>query len=116
MLGPLRELDPDAYAEYAATFLDPAAVHAGCEDYRASATIDFEHDRADRERGTRVACPTQLVWGKESVVGRLFDVPSVWEPYVSGPVDARPLDGGHFLPDELADEVADVLLGLRPRG
>ncbi len=93
MLGPFRELDPDASAEYAATLLDPSTVHAACEDRRASATIDLEHGRADRERGTRVACPTQLVWGKESVVGRLLDVPSVLEPMCLVPLLLAPSTG-----------------------
>ena len=33
--------------------LDPAAIHASCEDYRAAGTIDLEHDRADRAAGQR---------------------------------------------------------------
>ena len=33
--------------EYVRCFSDPAAIEASCEDYRAAATIDLEHDDAD---------------------------------------------------------------------
>jgi haloacetate dehalogenase len=43
---------------------DPACVHAMCEDYRAAATIDLEHDRADRDAGKKIACPLRVLWSK----------------------------------------------------
>lgn len=46
----------DLRAEYVAQFRDPDRVHAICEEYPAAATLDYEHDEADR--GTRrIACP-----------------------------------------------------------
>jgi len=35
-----------AMAEYIRCFSDPATIHATCEEYRAGASIDLEHDRA----------------------------------------------------------------------
>jgi haloacetate dehalogenase len=49
--------DEAAFAEYLRCFEDPATIHASCEDYRAAATIDLDHDRADRDAGRRVRCP-----------------------------------------------------------
>ena len=53
---------PEAYAEYERCFRDPKTVHASCEDYRAAATIDLEHDEADR--GRRIECPLLALWGE----------------------------------------------------
>ena len=43
----LSIFDPRALAEYERCFSEPATVHATCEDYRAAAGIDLEHDAAD---------------------------------------------------------------------
>jgi haloacetate dehalogenase len=53
---------PEALAEYERCFADPAVIHASCEDYRAAATIDLEHDEADLDR--RIACPLLVLWGE----------------------------------------------------
>ena len=60
----LAPFAPEALAAYRAALAQPGAVHAMCEDYRASATIDLEHDRADLERGNKVACPLRVLWGR----------------------------------------------------
>ncbi|MGH6622344.1 MAG: alpha/beta fold hydrolase, partial [Burkholderiaceae bacterium] len=62
-------LDPRALAEYERCFT-PEAIHAMCEDYRAAASIDLEHDRADA--ATRIACPLHVLWGERGVVQRYF--------------------------------------------
>lgn len=59
----LAPFAPQALDAYRAALAQPGAVHAMCEDYRASATIDLEHDRADLERGNKVACPLRVLWG-----------------------------------------------------
>jgi haloacetate dehalogenase len=51
--GPGTVFDPAALAEYRRCF-DATAIHASCEDYRASAGLDLEHDAADEGRGP---CP-----------------------------------------------------------
>src|SRR5262249_8889878 len=57
-MGPFT---PAALAEYLRCFRDPATIHASCEDYRASASIDLEHDEADLAR--KLACPLLTLWG-----------------------------------------------------
>ena len=69
-LGLLR---PARARRVRALLRDPATIHATCEDYRAAATIDLDHDAADVAAGRRVACPLLVLWGDKGVVHRLFD-------------------------------------------
>ncbi|MEE2976888.1 MAG: alpha/beta hydrolase, partial [Pseudomonadota bacterium] len=64
----LEPFAPEAMATYAAAMREPACVHAMCEDYRAAATIDLEHDRADRDAGKRVSVPLRVLWGEHGVI------------------------------------------------
>ncbi len=89
---------PEALAEYERCFADPAVIHASCEDYRAAATIDLEHDEADLER--RIACPLLVLWGERGLMHRRFDVLATWREKASGPVTGRPLPCGHYLAEE----------------
>jgi haloacetate dehalogenase len=88
---------PDALTEYLRCFRDPATIHASCEDYRAAAGIDLEHDRADL--GDRVSAPMLALWGARGFVSRLYDVLATWQERALS-VDGRALDCGHFLPEE----------------
>jgi haloacetate dehalogenase len=97
----------EALAEYRRCFRDPATIHASCEDYRAAAGIDLEHDRADR--GRRIECPLLALWGRRGVVGRLYDVVAVWRDYAHD-VRGRALDCGHFLAEEAPDETLAALI------
>jgi haloacetate dehalogenase len=99
--------DPAAVEAYKAAFRDPATLHAACEDYRAAATIDLEHDRADREK--RVACPLLVLWGAKGVVARTYDVLATWREKALD-VQGSALPGGHFLPEESPKETLDALL------
>lgn len=105
------EVFGEAFPEYLRAFRDPAVVHAMCEDYRAGASVDLDHDRKDRAEGRTVRCPTLVLWGERSVVGRLYDDQlGIWRQYAP---DARghALPAAHFLPEERPDEVAEALLG-----
>ena len=107
--GGLAHVEPAALAEYERSFT-PSAVHAMCEDYRAAATIDLEHDRASRAAGERISCDLLLLWGEHGVVERLFDPVALWQAQCTGRVVPRPLPCGHFLPEEQPDATADALL------
>ncbi len=98
---------PEVYAEYERCFRDPKTIHASCEDYRAAATIDLEHDEATRER--RVECPLLALWGERGVVERLYDVPEVWRGYATN-VRGRALTCGHYLAEEMPGETAQELI------
>jgi haloacetate dehalogenase len=99
--GKAAHFDPRALAEYERCFRDPATIHASCEDYRAAATIDLEHDAADGER--RVECPLLALWAAAGVVNRLFDPLADWRS-VAADVRGTALPGGHFLAEEAPEE------------
>lgn len=105
--GSEAQFDPDALQEYVRCFSDPAAIHASCEDYRAAATIDLQHDEQDR--GRKVQCPLLVLWGNQGFVHRTYDVLEVWRDYAQQ-VEGLALDCGHFLPEEAPEPVAGVLL------
>ncbi len=90
-----------ALAEYKRCFSDPATIHATCEDYRAAAGIDLEHDEADLER--KIACPLLVLWGAEGVIERTYDTLAVWRARAVK-VSGRALPCGHFLPEEAPEE------------
>ncbi|WP_432258961.1 alpha/beta fold hydrolase [Cupriavidus sp. TMH.W2] len=106
----LTPFAPDAMAAYTAAMRDPARVHAMCEDYRAAATIDLEHDRADREAGRRLALPLRVLWGEHGVVARCFEPLVLWQE-VAAEVSGRALPCGHYIPEEAAEALLEEMLG-----
>jgi haloacetate dehalogenase len=103
----LQHFDPRALAEYERCFAVPATVHATCEDYRAAASIDLEHDAADGE--ARVRCPMLVLWGEKGVVSRLFNPVEDWTR-VADDVRGRVLPCGHFLAEEAPDATLNEML------
>ena len=99
----LSHFDPRALAEYERCFRDPATIHASCEDYRAAASIDLEHDDADVAAGRKVQCPLLVLWGDKGVINRMFDPLRDWGA-VAADVRGRALPSGHFLAEEAAEE------------
>ena len=105
----LTPFSPEAYAEYARCLQDPRTIHGLCEDYRASASLDLDHDRADRAAGREVQCPLLVLWGARGVVGQVVDPLAEWR-LVAEDVRGRPLACGHYLPEEAPEAVlAEVL-------
>ncbi len=98
---------PEALREYKRCFDDPAMIHASCEDYRAAASIDLEHDRADADR--KVTCPLLALWGGRGVVGQTYDVLATWREKAED-VRGKALDCGHYLPEEQPEETLKALL------
>ena len=103
----MKPFAPEAWAEYERCFT-PEMIHASCEDYRAAASIDLEHDRADRDAGRRVRAPLLALWGTHGVVERCFKPMDEWRR-VADDVRGRALPGGHYLPEEVPDLVCDEL-------
>jgi haloacetate dehalogenase len=95
-------VDPAARAEYLRCFRDPATAHGACEDYRASVSIDMQHDEADMNR--KVECPLLVLWGAHAPMHRMYDVVATWRERASN-VSGKALPGGHFLPEELPDQI-----------
>lgn len=105
----LAPFEPDVLAEYQRCAADPATIHGFCEDYRASAGIDLEHDRVDRDAGQRLPMPVLALWGQHGVVNRCFNVLDEWRR-VAVDVQGEALDCGHYLAEEKPDDVTSRLL------
>lgn len=101
----LAAFAPLALAEYERCIAIPGTAQSICEDYRAGASIDLEHDRADRAAGHKLTQPLRVLWGEQGAVGRCFDVPALWR-------EAAHHFSGHALPcgHYMAEEASELLL------
>lgn len=95
----LEAFSAEALAEYERCIAIPGTAQAICADYRASAGIDLEHDRADVAAGRKLAQPLRVLWGEHGVVGRCFDVLSLWNERALQ-VTGRSLPCGHYIAEE----------------
>jgi haloacetate dehalogenase len=95
----LAPFDPRALAEYARCLALPGTARGICEDYRASAGIDLEHDRADRDAGRMLDTPLLVLWGRDGVVARCFDPLREWRR-LAAHVDGEALPCGHYISEE----------------
>jgi haloacetate dehalogenase len=88
---------------------DPQRAHAICEEYRAAASIDREHDAADRGRGHRIVCPTLILWSARGPLETWYSAEGgplgLWSRWCVD-VRGRAVAGGHFFPEELPEETA----------
>ena len=105
----LAMYEPQALAEYERHFAKAETIHAMCEDYRASASVDLEHDRASRAQGQKMACDLQVLWGERGVVQRLFNPLTLWQAQCAGKVTGHAMPAGHFIPEQLPQETAQSL-------
>ena len=105
----LSYIEAPALADYERCFCSPEALHAACEDYRASAGIDLTHDRDSRARGDKLTCDTLVLVGERGVVNRLFKPELLWQVQCSAQVTCRTMAAGHFIPEELPEATADAL-------
>jgi haloacetate dehalogenase len=108
MLRDPAVFEPEAFAEYLRCFRNPETIRATCDEYRAGASIDLVHDRADR--GRKVAMPLLVLWGERSSQGSGYDVLAVWREYAET-VSGHGIDSGHFLPEEAPEETYRALRG-----
>lgn len=110
----LTPFDPRAFAEYVRALSLPGAAHGLCEDYRAAASIDLEHDRADLAANKRLTMPLMVLWGAEGVVHRCFQPLTEWR-LVADTVQGTALPCGHYIPEEapevLLEKALPFLLG-----
>lgn len=99
----------EAFAQYLRCYKNPDTIHAVCEDYRANATIDREHDEADRG-AKKIECPLLVLWGRHDDMERIYGDPlAVWRDWADD-VRGRGLECGHYLAEELPEETAEELL------
>jgi len=98
--------EPEIFAEYLRCFSNPETIRATCDEYRAGATIDLVHDRADRDR--LLAMPLLMLWGRRSSQGSGYDVLGVWRRHATI-VSGQGIESGHFLAEEAPDETYRAL-------
>ena len=96
---------PEARADYLAALHQPGTITAICEDYRAAAGIDLEHDRASRAAGEKIRCPLLVLWGGKGKIGQWYQPLELWRAYAAGPVSGGPVESGHYLAEEAPDAV-----------
>ncbi len=87
---------------YLKSFQQKKRIHATCEDYRASATIDLEHDKKDRKKLLNI--PIQVLWGSNGVVGKQFNSLKIWRKYTKNKVYGAAIKSGHFIPEQNPQE------------
>ena len=83
---------------YLKSFKQKKRIHASCEDYRASATIDLEHDKKDKNKKLNI--PIQILWGKKGVIGKQFNSIKIWQKYSKKKVFGIGINSGHFIPEQ----------------
>lgn len=101
----LAPFAPEALAEYERCAAMAGTGRSICEDYRASASIDLVHDRADVQAGRRLSQPLRVLWGEHGAVGRCFDVLALWRERAMQ-VSGEALPCGHYLAEEMPQSVA----------
>jgi len=118
----LDAFDPRALVHYRAALSDPSRIHAACEDYRAGAHADVDHDAADRAAGKRIACPLLALWGGGGLAPAAHapaaadtapdanETPlDVWRRWALD-VRGMEIDSGHFLAEENPQATAKALM------
>ncbi|MDB5929711.1 MAG: alpha/beta hydrolase fold protein [Polaromonas sp.] len=95
----LAAFAPAALAEYERCIQIPGTATSICEDYRASATLDLAHDRADVAAGRRLEQPLRVLWGEHGAVGQCFDVLRLWRERALD-VSGISMPCGHYIAEE----------------
>ncbi|MEI5998964.1 alpha/beta hydrolase [Paraburkholderia bengalensis] len=105
----LAPFTADAYAAYLRCLSDPATAYGICEDYRASITIDLDHDRATLAAQQQIACDFLALWGAHGVIEQCFDPLAEWRAYAPQ-VQGEALPCGHYIPEEAPQWLLDRVL------
>jgi haloacetate dehalogenase len=105
----LKPFTPAAYAEYLRCLQQPDTAHGICEDYRASVSIDLEHDRESLAKGQKIACDFLALWGAEGVIEKCFDPIAEWKHF-SDNVSGHSLPCGHYIPEEAPELLIECAL------
>jgi haloacetate dehalogenase len=95
----LSAFTPAALAEYERCVQIPGTATSMCEDYRAAATVDLVHDRADVAAGRKLTQPLRVLWGDHGAVGKCFDVLALWRERATD-VSGASLPCGHYIAEE----------------
>jgi len=103
---------PEVRIRYIEALRDPSHVHAICEEYRAAATLDHEHDTADRRAGRRIVCPVLVLWDGQGSLNSWYTEEggplALWRAWAND-LRGMALDGGHFFPEQIPERTAQEL-------
>ncbi|KFY15289.1 hypothetical protein V492_02106 [Pseudogymnoascus sp. VKM F-4246] len=102
---------PECFAQYLSVLEQPEAVHAMCEDYRASATIDMEEARQDIEANRFIQTPLRVLWGGNGTIEKCFNAVADWSEVSTATVDGEKIDCGHYIPEEAPDILVENIKG-----
>ncbi|KAH8174490.1 alpha/beta hydrolase fold domain-containing protein [Sarocladium implicatum] len=110
--GGLSIFDKECFEYYVSVMEKPEAVHAMCNDYRASATLDLDEARADLREGRLLKCPLRVHWGAHGVIEKCFDAVKEWQAVSEEGthVEGWKLDSGHYVPEQLPDAVVSSIV------
>jgi haloacetate dehalogenase len=97
-----RATDP-VQKEYLRNNTNILTIHAMCEDYRASASIDLKNDEADIKAGKKIQCPLLALWAATGAMGKLYDVLGIWKDEGVN-VSGKGLPGSHSLQESAPKE------------
>jgi haloacetate dehalogenase len=93
---------PECWQEYVLAMSDPACLHAMCEDYRAAASIDLEHDRQSIAQKQLLEMPVRVLWGEFGQVNACFKPLEDWQK-LGTDVSGQTLQSGHYIPEEIPE-------------
>jgi haloacetate dehalogenase len=110
--SPSTSFPPEVRGAYVQALQRTGHAHAICEEYRAAATIDRVHDRADLDAGQRISCPVLALWSAAGPLGAWYAREggplALWRAW-SHDVQGQPVEGGHFFPEEHPEATATAL-------
>ncbi|WYZ43750.1 hypothetical protein EsH8_VII_000186 [Colletotrichum jinshuiense] len=103
--------DKDNFEYYASVLEQPAAVHAMCNDYRASATLDLEEAEADLEAGRLIQSPLMVIWSKYGVIENGFDAIREWQKVAVQDISVKghSIESGHYIPEQAPADVVRAI-------
>jgi haloacetate dehalogenase len=108
---------PDVRGEYTETYRDPERVHAICEEYRAAASLDIEHDNKDQADGRKITCPMLHLWATGGPLDTLYEKEGgalgIWKKWAVN-VQGHAMKGGHFFPEENPTDTTEALKSFLP--
>lgn len=107
----LSDFDAEQLQAYRTAWNDPEMIQASCNDYRAAASIDLNHDR--NSRGQKITCPCFVIYGAGGAMGQLYDVPAIWQPHCED-MQSLAMAGGHFFVDLEPETLAVALMKFFP--
>ena len=107
--GDATKIPDEVMTEYRRCFRRPEVIAATCADYRAGATLDYEHDKADLRAGKKIECPVYAFWSGTFVDDR-SDALRIWRQWAND-VRGERVQSGHFIPEEIPENIVGPMMG-----